>query len=56
MALEQYILEKLAGSSRAWPAEQGSIADAIDRIRELRKGNTLGGLSTTDLVREGRKY
>ena len=27
-----------------------------DRIRELRKQNTLGGLKTKDLIHEGHKY
>ena len=35
---------------------QGSISKAIDRIRELRKQNTLGGLRTKDLIHEGHKY
>ena len=29
---------------------------AVDRIRALRQGNLLGGLSIKDLVAEGRKY
>lgn len=56
MALEHYIAEKLAGSSSVRPTERRSVAEAIDRIRELRKGNRLAGLNTSDLVREGRKY
>jgi Arc/MetJ-type ribon-helix-helix transcriptional regulator len=31
-------------------------AEAVDDIRELRKGVTLGGLSIRDLINEGRKY
>ena len=30
--------------------------EAVDRIRELREGNSLGGLSIKDLINEGRKY
>jgi hypothetical protein len=33
-----------------------SIAEAIESIRELRKGNRLGGLKIKDLVHEGHKY
>jgi len=35
---------------------QVSVGKAIDRIRELRKQNTLGGLKTKDLIHEGHKY
>lgn len=31
-------------------------AEAVDDIRALRKGVTLGGLSVRDLINEGRKY
>jgi len=30
-----------------------SASSAVDRIRELRKGNTLAGLSAKDLIHEG---
>ncbi|MGC2301396.1 MAG: hypothetical protein WA476_21500 [Acidobacteriaceae bacterium] len=56
MALEHYIVEKLAGSRPAQLAEQRSVAETVDRIRELRKGNRLDGLRITDLVHEGQKY
>jgi hypothetical protein len=52
MALEHYIAEKLAGSK---PANQQAVAAAIDGIRRLRRGNTLGGLNITDLIHEGRR-
>jgi len=35
---------------------KGSVSDAIDRIRDLRKQNTLGGLRAKDLIHEGHKY
>jgi hypothetical protein len=35
---------------------QGSVAEAIDRIRELRKGNKLSGLKIKDLIHEGHKH
>lgn len=56
MALEHYIVEKLAGAGPAQSTERASVAKAIDRIRELRRGNNLGGLSIGDLIDEGRKY
>lgn len=55
LALDRYI-EKLVSER---PVEQGksrSVGEAINRIRELRKGNTLGGLMIKDLIHEGRKY
>ena len=33
-----------------------AVGQAIDRIRELRKGNKLGGLRIRDLIHEGHKY
>jgi len=56
MALENYIAEKLTGSCTAQLAERRSVAEAVHRIRELRRGNTLGGLSIRDLIREGQKH
>jgi hypothetical protein len=35
---------------------QQSVAEAVDRIRELRKGNKLSGLKIKDLIHEGHKY
>jgi hypothetical protein len=32
------------------------VGQAIDSIRELRKGNNLGGLRIKDLIHEGHKY
>jgi len=55
LALDRYI-EQLVSER---PVEQGrsrSVDEAINRIRELRKGNTLGGLMIKDLIHEGRKY
>ena len=58
VSLEMFVEEMLA--QQAIAAEggttQGSISKAIDRIRELRKQNTLGGLRTKDLAHEGHKY
>jgi len=38
------------------PERQRQIEGAVDRIRELRKGLTTGGLSIKELINEGRKY
>jgi hypothetical protein len=51
MALEHYIVEKLSG---AHPASRQDVAAAIETIRRLRRGNTLGGLTTKELVGCGR--
>lgn len=56
MELNEYIIAKLEQSRPAGPSETHSVADAIDRIRELRKGITLGGLRIKDLLHEGHKY
>ena len=56
IALDVYIIEKLVGS---WSAERDcrhSVAEAVDKIRELRKGNSLGGIKIKDLIHEGHKY
>ena len=56
MALEHYIVEKLVGSRPVMGARQHSVGEAIDTIRELRKGNKLGGLKIKDLIHEGHRY
>jgi hypothetical protein len=35
---------------------QRTVAEAIDSIRELRKGNSRGDLKLKDLIHEGHKY
>lgn len=55
LALDRYI-EKIVKGRPVERVERRSVAEAIDRIRELRKGNTLGGLRIKDLIHEGRKY
>ena len=37
-------------------AKPGKISDAMAKLRELRKGTTLGGLSWKELRDAGRKY
>ena len=52
-----YVEEVLARESeQAAGRDLRAVGEAIDRIRELRKGNTLGGLKIKDLINEGRKY
>jgi prevent-host-death family protein len=36
--------------------DQTAVNSAIDRLKQLRKGTTLGDLSWKDLRDEGRKY
>jgi prevent-host-death family protein len=37
-------------------ARTGKVSDAMAKLRELRKGTTLGGLSWKELRDAGRKY
>jgi hypothetical protein len=55
VALDRYI-EKIVIARPVEPIRQRTVAEAIDSIRALRKGNTLGDLSLKDLVHEGHKY
>jgi hypothetical protein len=58
MSVEVYVQEIVARQTSEASAgnRRGSITSAIDQIFELRKGNRLDGLRTTDLIREGRKH
>ena len=56
VALESYIAVKLGAPEPRTPARQQAIEQAIDDIRTLRKGNSLGGISIKELIDEGRKY
>lgn len=49
-ALERLVAEQESTEKRMTPQE------AVDRIRELRKGVTLSGISVRELINEGRKY
>ncbi len=51
---EKMVRDGLTNASSA--PSLASARAAAAKIRELRKGNTLGGLSIKDLVNEGRKY
>jgi hypothetical protein len=54
-ALDRYI-ERIVVARPVEQIRQRTVAEAIDSIRELRKGNTLGGLNIKDLIHEGHKY
>ena len=55
--VETYVEEVLARESQqAARRDPRVIAEAIEQIKELRKGNRLGGLKIKDLINEGRKY
>jgi post-segregation antitoxin (ccd killing protein) len=58
VAVETYLEEALVRQAQEPEAEahSKSVGEAIDRIMELRKGNTLGGLKVKELIHEGRKY
>jgi len=54
MYVEEMLAQQIIGPEGETLHE--SVSDAIDRIRELRKQNRLGGLKTKDLIHEGHKY
>lgn len=58
VSVEVYVEQMLA--VKALDAKDGVrpelVGQAIDRIRELRKGNKLAGLRLKDLLHEGHKY
>jgi hypothetical protein len=58
VSLEMYVEEMLPQQEFATEQEtpQGLVSEAIDRIRELRKQNMLGGLKAKDLIHEGHRY
>lgn len=58
VTFSQYLKEVLVKQAErpAERADRRSVAQAIESIRELRKGNRLGGLKIKDLIHEGHKY
>lgn len=56
LSLTHYIVEKLAGARPLEPPRQRSVGDAVDTIRELRRGSKLDNLQIKDLIHEGHKY
>jgi hypothetical protein len=55
VALNHYI-EKIVIGRPVEQIRKRTVAEAIDSIRELRKGNSLSGLAIKDLIHEGHKY
>lgn len=55
LALDRYI-EKIVSRRSVAKSKRHSVGQAIDRIRELRKGNALAGLKIKNLIHEGHKY
>ena len=55
VALAQYV-ERIVSARYVDELRQRTVAQAIDAIRELRKGNILDDLNLKDLIREGQKY
>jgi HicB family len=56
LSLNRYIVEKLVEACPLEPPRQRSVGDAIDTIRELRRGSKLGNLQIKDLIHEGHQY
>jgi len=56
LPLDRYILEKLVGTGMTREGRQRTVTEAIEGIRELRKGNRLNGLQIKELIEEGRRY
>jgi hypothetical protein len=58
ISFSDYVSELLVKQAEQLTTRSGtqSIADAVNRIRELRKGNKLGELRIKDLIHEGHKY
>jgi plasmid stability protein len=58
MSVEAYVQEILARQAVDTPRQQRlqSVSVVIERILQLRKGNTLAGIRTRDLIHEGHKY
>jgi hypothetical protein len=54
VALNLYI-EKIVSARPVEQVKQRTVAEAIDAIRMLRKGNSLSGLKVKDLIHEGHE-
>ena len=50
----QALREKSSARSASTP--NGTVAEAVARLRTLRKGVTLGGLKIEDLAHEGHRF
>jgi hypothetical protein len=38
------------------PREELDVQETIRQMKELRRGNTLGGLSIREMIEEGRRF
>jgi hypothetical protein len=59
LSIEAYVEElaqQAARSEKLSPRKRRTPAEAVEHLREIRKGVTLGGLKIKDLINEGRKY
>ncbi len=58
VTFSEYLKELLVKQAEqpAERADRRSVAEAIESIGELRKGNKLGGLKIKDLIHEGHKH
>jgi len=58
IALQDYLREVLLTQAESSPKtpRSKSVSEAVDRIRALREGSFLDGMSIRDLIDEGRKY
>jgi len=52
----QRALQMLHATHQAAPSKVQECQEAAARLRELRKGVTLGGLNIKDLIHEGHTY
>lgn len=55
LALDEYV-KGLVSAGTVTKVGRRSVGEAVDRIRELRKGNKLDGLQIQDLIHEGHRY
>jgi hypothetical protein len=55
LTLDHYI-EMIVRARTVEQVRRPWVAEAIDRIRELRKGNKLRGLKIKNLIHKGQKY
>lgn len=58
VTFSEYLKDPLVKQAErpAGRANRRSVAEAIESVRELRKGNKLGCLKIKELIHEGHKY
>jgi hypothetical protein len=52
--VEQVLTQRLQGAEQE--SDRTTVSEAIDRLIDLRKHNTLGDVKLKDLIHEGHKY